>query len=284
MTRAVTDQPLLFRVLAAVRPLKLEPSDRLVLLYLAYRQGRHETAWPGLRRIASDTGLSKACVEDSIKRLCRAGLIEKPPSSRGRLNSYTVRLPNCPLPQDTSQHESVRFRRTPVSASAGHKCPLPQDKILKDNPSLKDKGPSALFPKALGEPDRKARHKRKRKADSTGKSARRIAFVPPTVEEVRDYADSRGNPIFDGQRFVDYYEERHWIKANGQPVLDWKGTVRAWIDRDNERRRERGEPPLDGFSQYGTHPATEDDIRELVKAGIYPPEVLNNDRDADAAT
>lgn len=102
----------------------------------------------------------------------------------------------------------------------------------------------------------------------------RPAFIPPTADEVLAYADNRGDPQFDAEGFVRYYSERDWVKVNGQPVLDWKGTVRTWIDRDNRRRIERGEPPHDGYSQYGTHPATKADIEQLVAQGIYPASVL----------
>lgn len=51
-------------------------------------------------------------------------------------------------------------------------------------------------------------------------------FVPPTVEQVREYCDERGNDV-DPQHFVDYYTARGW-KLGKNSVKDWKACVRTW--------------------------------------------------------
>lgn len=51
-------------------------------------------------------------------------------------------------------------------------------------------------------------------------------FVPPTVDEVADYCDERGNDV-DPQHFVDYYTARGW-KLGKNSVKDWKACVRTW--------------------------------------------------------
>lgn len=40
-------------------------------------------------------------------------------------------------------------------------------------------------------------------------------FVPPTVDEVREYCLARKNGI-DPQEFVDYYAARGWMAGEGQ--------------------------------------------------------------------
>ena len=62
-------------------------------------------------------------------------------------------------------------------------------------------------------------------------------FVPPSVEEVRQYIDEMGYFI-DPFDFCDYYRSQKWRKANGQPVSDWKACVRTW-----ERNRKNREEP-----------------------------------------
>jgi len=93
-------------------------------------------------------------------------------------------------------------------------------------------------------------------------------FTPPTATEVADYADSLGHTIFDGERFVRYYEDLSWHHKRGGPVRDWRQTVRSWIRRDNEDRAKKGMPPLDGFSQFGTHKATQAEIEALQAEGL----------------
>ncbi len=55
-------------------------------------------------------------------------------------------------------------------------------------------------------------------------------FVPPTVEEVREYCDSRCNNV-DPQNFVDHYTGNGWIRGKTK-VKCWKACVRTWENKD----------------------------------------------------
>ena len=53
-------------------------------------------------------------------------------------------------------------------------------------------------------------------------------FIPPTVEEVRNYCKERNNSI-DPQHFVDYYDARGWRVHGGVAEMkNWKACVRSW--------------------------------------------------------
>jgi hypothetical protein len=52
-------------------------------------------------------------------------------------------------------------------------------------------------------------------------------FIPPTVEQVREYCQERGNNI-DPEYFVAYYENRDWKLTNGRKIKDWKLSVITW--------------------------------------------------------
>jgi len=265
MTRTA-DQPLLFRVLAAVQDIKLELSDRLLLLYLAYRQGRNGKSWPAVRTVAKDLGLSPTTVQNSIERLCQAGVVEKFGGKGGRANRYVVRLGECTSPRHISGEVNVSVPGTRMCQSLTLNVPVPGTESLSNlsgNPS----GGAQPSPASPTQGDTQTQGKARRKS-------RRSAFVAPTVDEVAAYAESQGEPDFPAQRFVEYYSKRDWHYKNGKPMKDWRAAVRTWVSRDNAERAKRGEPPHDGYSQYGTHLATEDDIRQLVEAGVYPPEVL----------
>ena len=56
-------------------------------------------------------------------------------------------------------------------------------------------------------------------------------FRKPTVEEVSAFAAEIGNPTFDAEHFVDYYESNGW-KVGRNPMKDWKATVRNWARKD----------------------------------------------------
>lgn len=62
-----------------------------------------------------------------------------------------------------------------------------------------------------------------------GKTRARV-FRPPTVEEVREYCQSRGNRI-SAERFVDHYSANGW-KVGKNPMKDWKAAVRNWEKND----------------------------------------------------
>lgn len=55
-------------------------------------------------------------------------------------------------------------------------------------------------------------------------------FVPPTVEQVRQYCQERKNGI-DAEAFVDHYLSVGW-KINKSPMKDWKAAVRTWERRN----------------------------------------------------
>ena len=61
----------------------------------------------------------------------------------------------------------------------------------------------------------------------------RKRFVPPTVDEVRDYCYERGNSV-DPQRFVDYYTSNGWMVGKNK-MKDWKAAVRTWEQKEGSK-------------------------------------------------
>ena len=55
-------------------------------------------------------------------------------------------------------------------------------------------------------------------------------FLPPTIEEVYDYCESRHNGI-NPQLFIDYYTAKGW-----KGIYDWKAMIRAW--ENNQKKEE----------------------------------------------
>ena len=60
-------------------------------------------------------------------------------------------------------------------------------------------------------------------------------FVPPSVDEVREYCQERGNRV-DPQRFVDYYSSNGWMVGKTKKK-DWKAAVRTWEQREKTQGR-----------------------------------------------
>ncbi len=56
-------------------------------------------------------------------------------------------------------------------------------------------------------------------------------FVPPTVEEVKQYCAERANHV-DSAAFVNFYAAKGW-KIGKSPMKDWKAAVRTWEKRES---------------------------------------------------
>lgn len=59
-------------------------------------------------------------------------------------------------------------------------------------------------------------------------------FVPPTVEEVREYCDSR-HSVVDPEAFVAFYESKNWMVGRNK-MSSWKSAVITWEKKEQERR------------------------------------------------
>lgn len=78
------------------------------------------------------------------------------------------------------------------------------------------------------------------------------AFVEPTPEEVEAEAQMRGCGKVDGREFVDYFAAQGWMRANGQPVTDWRRLLTGWRNRQAEfdAGRPRKGASADEFAAY----------------------------------
>lgn len=75
----------------------------------------------------------------------------------------------------------------------------------------------------------KEKESKKKSADKPHRS-----FVPPTVEQVREYCQERKRGV-DPQAFVDFYASKGWFVGKNK-MKDWRAAVRTW------EQRSRGQP------------------------------------------
>ena len=63
------------------------------------------------------------------------------------------------------------------------------------------------------------------------KSKRKV-FKPPTVEQVREYCDSRCNNV-DPEKFVSHYNTNGWVRGKAATKIKcWKSCVQTWEGND----------------------------------------------------
>lgn len=48
----------------------------------------------------------------------------------------------------------------------------------------------------------------------------------PTIEEIKEYCDKRGNNV-DPEQFFDFYESKGWVVGKA-PMKNWQAAVRTW--------------------------------------------------------
>ena len=61
---------------------------------------------------------------------------------------------------------------------------------------------------------------------SKDKLSNKTHFTKPTIDEVKEYIESRHTDV-DAERFWNYYESNGW-KVGRNPMKDWKACVRTW--------------------------------------------------------
>ena len=65
-------------------------------------------------------------------------------------------------------------------------------------------------------------------------NTKRKSFIPPTVEEVKEYIDSVGSQV-DAESFVAHYESNGWMVGKNK-MKSWKAAIVTWEKRDGLKR------------------------------------------------
>lgn len=86
------------------------------------------------------------------------------------------------------------------------------------------------------------------KAEKAEKAEKKEKFKAPSVEEVQEYCNERGNNI-DAQHFVDYYSARGWMLGKNK-IKDWKACVRTW-ERNDSFKPQKPVQPEKKYDQNG---------------------------------
>lgn len=116
-------------------------------------------------------------------------------------------------------------QKTPVSGSTSE----PQDRIGKER-----EGKDSIGKDSINREGGTPRQQRKE-------------FIPPTIEEIREFCRQRGSPV-DPNRFYDFFESGNWIDTKGNKVRNWKQKLISWERREVERNggNPTGNKPVSG--------------------------------------
>lgn len=167
------------------------------LLCEAKAKGRGGIVRIRAERFARAYGLETSEVVAMIEAAKRGGAIEERDGSLTIVNwrKYQQKASKAAHYESRSQNRQI-----------GKKAPTVQDSTGQDS-----------TPHASHAPQAGGRSKR---------------FVPPTVDEVREYCAERGNGV-DPEAFLAHYEARGWMAGKSR-VKDWRACVRTW-ERQSEK-------------------------------------------------
>lgn len=85
-------------------------------------------------------------------------------------------------------------------------------------------------------------NKSKEKQSGENTTARSI-FIPPTLEEIKEYAKQR-NSLVNAKQFYDYFTAGNWIDSKGQKVRNWKQKFITWEKQEKPKNKTTGESDL----------------------------------------
>lgn len=131
------------------------------------------------------------------------------------------------------------------------------ESVMGDNPNITENAQEISEDNPITIPN-DTRHNQTIQTTPKGEKKTGSRFTPPTIEEVRAYAQEKGYNI-DPEHFVDYYTSNGW-RVGRNPMKDWRATVRTWASRDKAQSPVQGSQSLGvgefinskGIRTYGT--------------------------------
>lgn len=91
----------------------------------------------------------------------------------------------------------------------------------------------------------------------TKESATSVRFTPPSIEEVRMYVREASLDI-DAEEFIDYGIANGWKLSNGNPMKDWRATLRQWNRRKNQQKENQQRNDTRNSKASILHPELDD--------------------------
>lgn len=181
-----------------------------------------------IQGLAKALNLSEAKIKTAFSLLERAGYVKRihiKDESNGRFLGFDYHIGAVPFPEE---------ERTDLVATHGRNEPNTPKTQRLENPAVGKS--SGWKPQPL---ENREDIYRDNIQDRDNKKNKDNIFIPPTPQEVAEYARSRGfvDPEGFANNFVAYYSEgeKPWHLSNGKPMKDWKRAVITWESNNKDR-------------------------------------------------
>lgn len=199
------------------------------LMQKCNRSGWQEQIQISNLRLMADLHIGEKTLIKARKELEEAGLIEVVKGKKGCPNQYKL------IPINTVREEN------PVENTVINTVQIENP---VENPSRNTVKNTAIY---------KQNKNNKKKDTNVSKektvSAASNRFIPPTLQEVQEYCQERGNKVDAGQ-FIDFYSAKGWHVGKNK-MKDWKACVRTW-ERNNHLAKTNRVISFNNFQQRNT--------------------------------
>ena len=191
-----------------------------VWIYFLLKANYQDSKWHGidiprgsfitsLDTICKDTGLSLQNVRTCMNKLKSTGEITTKVTNKYSIVTVSKYEIYNLQDSDTNKQINKQTNIPPTSNQQTINKQLTSDKESKEIEELK-----------------KENERLKEELANASKKKRGSAFVPPTVEEVRQYIIEKGFH-FDASAFVSFYESKGWMVGKNK-MKDWAAACRTW--------------------------------------------------------
>lgn len=193
-----------FTITEEMRALGLKGSDLIVFAIIhGFSQKNGGCYYGGNDMLAERAGMTEKGVRQVLHRMLESGYLVREPIRKNGKDMYAY--------STGEKYSGVagEFR----SGVRGKKVPRTGEKYSPNNKDITE-------------------------TTSPKNNKTTTSFVVPSVNDVKQYAESIGHPEFDAVHFVNYYTATGWRLKGGQPIKNWNACVNDWIRRDEKRQQE----------------------------------------------
>ena len=216
---------LYFERARAISDLELNMGPKAVLNFLNLRANDALECWPSETTIGRAIGSSERSVRTYLGQLITSGsVIVVSGGGRGVSNRYRLNLPpqNPETVAGFAAAEGALNPEESAGFAGGGSVVNPATVALNPANSALNPEKVADYPPISPQiPSGGARKK----------------FQRPTVEQVRQFAESNSLPIGEAEQFCDHFESNGWRVGGRGPMQNWQAAFRTWCRRIPEFKR-----------------------------------------------
>lgn len=209
-----------------MRNLELPGNAKLIYAYLAVFAGSNDECYPSIETICKELHMTKTTMYKYMNVLVEYGVVEKKQTFVGNLKGKVIYK---------ITHEIIKKDWIPKNSKTEKNVCSDSEKIgirKYENPSISERNNKNINSNNINNNNNKERYEQPEVAKSLNPPKKNNRFIPPTVEEVRQYC-IENNYSLDAQRFVDFYECKGWMVGKNK-MKNWKAAVRTWVRKDQE--------------------------------------------------